>query len=74
LPTSSPPKGSSTPPDWDGPLGIILDAVAECQAQLHDDKPGLLDKIRAELEGPALLKAMYDIGYFPPKTAPDVTP
>ena len=62
------------PPDWDGPLGIILDAVAECQAQLHDGKPGAQDKIRAELEAPALLQAMFDIGYFPPKTPPDVTP
>jgi hypothetical protein len=74
LPTSSPPKDSSTPPDWDGPLGIILDTVAECQAQLHDAKPGALNKIRAELEAPALLQAMFDIGYFPPKTPPDATP
>jgi hypothetical protein len=74
LPTSSPPKGSSTPPDWDGPLGIILDAIAECQAQIHDAKLGALDKILAELEAPVLLKAMFDIGYFPPKTPPDATP
>jgi hypothetical protein len=74
LPTSSPPKDSWTPPDWDGPLGIILDVLAECQAQLHDDKPGVLDKIRAELEAPALLQAMFDIGYFPPRTPPDTIP
>jgi hypothetical protein len=74
LPTSSPPKDSSTPPDWDGPLGIILDAVAECQAQLHDDKLGVLATIRAEMEAPALLRAMFDIGYFPPRTPPDTTP
>ena len=61
-------------PDWDGPLGVILDAVAECQAQLHDDKPGASDKIRAELEAPALLRAMYDIGYFPPRNPPSATP
>ena len=60
--------------DWDGPLGIILDTVAECQAQLHDDKPGVLDKIRVELDAPALLKAMFDIGYFPPRTPPDTAP
>lgn len=62
------------PQDWDGPLGIILDAVAECQAQLHDDKPGVLDKIRAEMDAPALLKAMFDIGYFPPRNPPDTIP
>jgi hypothetical protein len=62
------------PQDWDGPLGIILDAVAECQAQLHDGKPGVLDKLRTELEGPTLLQAMYDIGYFPARNPPDARP
>ena len=74
MPTSSPLKDSSTPPDWDGPLGIILDAVAECQVQLHYAKPSAVAKIWAELEAPPLLKAMFDIGYFPPKTPPDATP
>jgi hypothetical protein len=74
LPTSSAPKDNSTPPDWDGPLGIILDALAECQAQIHDGKSGVLNIIRAELEAPALLQAMFDIGYFPPKTTSDATP
>jgi hypothetical protein len=52
---------------WDGPLGIILDTIAECQAQLEDDN---VDRIRAALTAPALLQAMYDIGNFPKNNPP----
>ena len=51
---------------WDGPLGIILNTIAECQAQLEDDNV----RIRAALTAPALLQAMYDIGYFPKNNPP----
>jgi hypothetical protein len=52
---------------WDGPLGIILDTIAECQAQLEDNN---VDKLRAALTAPPLLQAMYDIGYFPKNNPP----
>jgi hypothetical protein len=55
---------------WDGPLGTILDTIAECQAQLHDNRPEVLEKLRAELESPVLIQAMYEIGYFPTSTPP----
>jgi hypothetical protein len=52
---------------WDGPLGMILDTIAGCQTQLEDDN---VDWIRAALTAPALLQAMYDIGYFPKNNPP----
>ena len=48
---------------WDGPLGIICDAIAECQALLHDNPPDVLARVSAELESDRL-RAMYDIGYL----------
>ena len=54
-------------PDWDGPLGIT---IAECQALLQDNPPDVLARVNAELEGDRLLRAMYDIGYFPKITPP----
>jgi hypothetical protein len=37
---------------WDGPLGTILDTIAECQAQLEDDN---VERIRAALTAPPLV-------------------
>ncbi len=56
--------------DWDGPIGTILDALAEAQAQLED---GDVEKFRAALNDPALIQAMYDIGYFPARNPPGRT-
>jgi hypothetical protein len=33
------------PPDWNAPMRIILDAAAECQAQIHDAKHSAKGKI-----------------------------
>jgi hypothetical protein len=51
--------------NWEGPVGVVFDAMAECQAILDDNAPDALAKISAVLESPELLRAMYAVGFFP---------
>jgi hypothetical protein len=64
----------------DIPVWEICQRVAEVQALLHDHvefgKHAVADivaKVQAVLSEPELLRAMFDVGYFPPNTpAPGV--
>ena len=56
----------------------ICERVAELQALLDDHVAGgthsaadVVAKAQALLSEPELLRAMYDVGYFPPNTPPD---
>jgi hypothetical protein len=56
----------------------ICERVAEVQALLDDhiaggkhSAAGVVAKAQAILSEPALLRAMFDVGYFPPNTPPD---
>jgi hypothetical protein len=55
----------------------ICERVAEVQALLHDHVTGgklspadVVAKAQAVLSEAALLRAMFDVGYFPPNTPP----
>jgi hypothetical protein len=59
----------------DNPVLEIRERVAEVQALLHDHvecgKHAVADvvaKAQAVLSEPELLRAMFDVGYFPPNT------
>ena len=59
----------------------ICERVAEVQALLDDhiagDKRSAADmvaKAQTVLSEPELLRAMFDVGYFPPNTPPDAEP
>jgi hypothetical protein len=56
----------------------ICDRVAEVQALLDDHVAGgkhsaadVIAKAQAVLSESELLRAMFDVGYFPPNTPPD---
>ena len=56
----------------------ICERVAEVQALLDDhiaggkhSAAGVVAKAQAILSEPALLRAMFDVGYIPPNTPPD---
>jgi hypothetical protein len=62
----------------DSPLWEICERVAEVQALLDDHLAGgtrtaayVVAKAQAVLSEPELLRAMFDVGYFPPNTPPD---
>jgi hypothetical protein len=55
----------------------ICERVAEVQALLHDhiecgkhSAADVVAKVQAVLSEPELLRAMFDVGYFPPNTPP----
>jgi hypothetical protein len=59
------------------PMWAICERVAEVQALLDDHIAGgkhsaadVLVKAQAILAEPAMLRAMFDVGYFPPNTPP----
>jgi hypothetical protein len=59
----------------DNPMWVICERVAEVQALLDDHINGgthtaadVVAKAQAVLSQPALLRAMFDVGYFPPNT------
>jgi hypothetical protein len=61
----------------DNPLWVICELVAKVQALLDDhvvgDKHSAAEgvaKAQAVLSEPELLRAMFDVGYFPPNTPP----
>jgi hypothetical protein len=71
------------------PVWEICERMAEVQALLHDHAEcgrhtaaDVVAKAQAVLSEPELLRAMFDVGYFPPNTRPakgtpvllDVTP
>jgi hypothetical protein len=56
----------------------IYERVAEVQALLHDrlecgkhTAADVVAKAQAVLSEPELLRAMWNVGYFPPNTPPD---
>ena len=60
------------------PVWEICERVAEVQALLDDHLAGgkhtaadVVAKAQAVLSKAALLRAMFDVGYFPPDTPPD---
>jgi len=60
----------------DNPLWEICERVAEVQALLDDHIAGgkhsaadVVAKAQAVLSEPELLRAMFDVGYFPPNTS-----
>ena len=62
----------------DNPLWEICERVAEVQALLHDhigcgkhSAADVVAKAQAVLSGAELLRAMFDVGYFPANTSPD---
>ena len=62
----------------DNPVWEIRERVAEVQALLDDHLAGgkhtaadVVAKAQAVLSEPELLRAMFDVGYFPPNTPPD---
>ena len=62
----------------DNPVWAICERVAEVQALLHDHvecgKHSVADvvaKAQSVLSEAELLRAMFDVGYFPPNTPPD---
>jgi hypothetical protein len=61
----------------DNPLWKICERLAEVQALLDDHLTGgkhsaadVVAKAQAVLSEPELLRAMFDVGYFPPNTPP----
>jgi hypothetical protein len=59
------------------PVWEICERVAEVQALLHDhiecgkhSAADVVAKAQAVLSEPKLLRAMFDVGYFPPNTPP----
>jgi hypothetical protein len=61
----------------DNPLWEICERVAEVQALLDDHVAGgkhsaadVVAKAQAVLTEPDLLRAIFDVGYFPPNTPP----
>jgi hypothetical protein len=57
----------------------ICERVAEVQAILDDHVAGgkltakeVVGKVHAVMTEPGLLRAMFDVGYFPPSTPPDI--
>jgi hypothetical protein len=57
------------------PMWVICERVARVQALLDDHLTGgkhtagdVVAKAQAALSEPALLRAMFDVGYFPPNT------
>jgi hypothetical protein len=59
------------------PMWAICERVAEVQALLDGHLAGgkhtpadVLANAQAILSEPALLRAMFDVGYFPPNTPP----
>jgi hypothetical protein len=59
------------------PVWEICEHMAEVQALLHDHSEGgkhtaadVVAKAQAVLSEAALLRAMFDVGYFPPITPP----
>jgi hypothetical protein len=61
----------------DNPLWKICERVAEVQALLHDhvecgkhSAADVVAKAQAVLSEPDLLRAMFDVDYFPPNTPP----
>ena len=72
--------GKAGPPMTDNPLWEICERVAEIQALLDDHLAGgkhsaadVVGKAQAVLSEPELLRAMFDVGYFPPNTPPYVS-
>jgi hypothetical protein len=64
----------------ENPLWEICERVAEVQALLHDhiecgkhSAADVVAKAQAVLTEPELLRAMFDVGYFPPNTPPALT-
>jgi len=62
----------------DNPAWQICERVAEVQALLHDHvecgkhlPSDVVAKAQAVLCEPELLRAMFDVAYFPPNTPPD---
>ena len=62
----------------DNPVWAICERVAEVQALLHDhiecgkhSAADVVAKAQAVLSESELLRAMFDVGYFPPNTPPD---
>jgi hypothetical protein len=60
------------------PVWEICEHVAEVQAQLDDhiacgkhSAADVVAKAQAVLSEPQLLRAMFDVGYFPPNTPPE---
>jgi hypothetical protein len=58
------------------PVWEICEHVAEVQTLLGDHLAGgthsdVVAKARAVLSEPELLRAMFDVAYFPPNTPPD---
>ena len=60
------------------PVWEICEHVAEVQAMLHDhiecgkySAADVIAKAEAVLSEFELLRAMFDVGYFPPNTPPD---
>jgi hypothetical protein len=61
----------------DNPLWGICERVVEVQALLHDHvecgkhtAADVVAKAQDILTEPELLRAMFDVGYFPPNTPP----
>jgi hypothetical protein len=59
------------------PVWKICERMAEVQALLHDHIEGgkhtaadVVAKAQSVLSEPELLRAMFDVGYFPPNTPP----
>ena len=66
--------------DMQASAWAICERVAEAQALLHDHTAGgqvtadeLVRKLAAIVAEEALLRAMWEVGYFPPDTPPPVT-
>jgi hypothetical protein len=60
------------------PMWAICERVAEVQTLLDDHLAGgkhtaadVIEEARAILSEPALQRAMFDVGYFPPNTPPE---
>jgi len=58
----------------------ICERVAEAQAMLHDHLEGgrftadeIVRKLGALMKEEGLLRAMWEVGYFPPDTPPPIT-
>ncbi len=74
---SLPEIGMKTPPATEQ-VFAICERVAEVRALLHDrvecgkhSAADVVAKAQAVLSEPELLRAMFDVGYFPPNTPPD---